>query len=196
MDRKLITWARAVKARDSVPPGRPALPPLWLFTDETRLPDPRAAIARLPKGLAGVILRHDNAAGREALGRDLARLCRARRLALVVASDPRLAASLRAGLHIRRGRRPRARRRPGLLTASAHDRTELERARRAGADLVFLGPAFATASHARARPLGPLVWNRLARTARVPVACLGGIEGQRIRSLPTSVAAGAIGALI
>src|SRR5579883_2526992 len=151
MDRKLIAWARAVKARDSAPLERPALPPLWLFTDETRLPDPRAAIARLPKGLAGVVLRHDHAPGRQALGHDLARLCRARRLTLVVAGDPRLAASLRAGLHIRRGHRPLVRRRPGLLTASAHNRKELERARRAGADLVFLGPAFATASHSGAR---------------------------------------------
>ena len=100
-DEALIAWAWARKAR-----RRAALPPLWLFTDEVRLPDPRSAVARLPKGLAGVVLRHDVAAERCALGSDLARLCRARRLVLVVAGDPRLAAALGAGLHIRRGRFP------------------------------------------------------------------------------------------
>ncbi|HUA77844.1 MAG TPA: thiamine phosphate synthase [Acetobacteraceae bacterium] len=190
MDPKLIAWAHAVKARGAT------LPPLWFFTDEARLPDPRAAVARLPVGLAAVVLRHDGAAERRALARDLARLCRARRLALVVAGDPRLAAALGAGLHLRRGRLPMVRRRPGLLTASAHDRVELVRAARARVDLIFLGPAFATASHPGARPLGPLRWNRLARAVPIPVAGLGGVSGRRIRALPKTVAAGAIGALM
>ncbi|HTU53334.1 MAG TPA: thiamine phosphate synthase [Acetobacteraceae bacterium] len=190
VDAALIAWGRAVAVRRPCP-----FPPLWLFTDAVRLKDPRPAVARLPKGLAGVVLRHDAAPGRRALGRDLARLCRARRLALVVAGDPRLAAALGAGLHIRRGRLPLPRPRSGLVTASAHGRAELVRAARAGADLVFLGPAFATASHPAARPLGAAGWNRLARSARVPVAALGGITGRAVRALPAATAAGAIGAL-
>jgi thiamine-phosphate pyrophosphorylase len=190
VDGALIAWGRAVKAR-----RRSALPPLWLFTDAVRLADPRSAVARLPKGLAGVVLRHDGAAERRALGRDLARLCRARRLALVVAGDPRLAASLGAGLHVRRSRFPLPRLRSGLVTASAHDHAELVRAARAGVDLVFLGPAFATASHPGARPFGAAGWNRLARSVRVPVAALGGITGRRVRALPAAAGAGAIGAL-
>ena len=70
---------------------------LWLFTDMVRLPDPFAAVSRLPRG-AGVVLRDDRDADR------LARLCRARGLALVVAGDARLAARLGAGLHLRDGR--------------------------------------------------------------------------------------------
>jgi thiamine-phosphate pyrophosphorylase len=190
VDEALIAWGRAMAAR-----RRRTFPPLWLFTDLARLADPRSAVARLPKGLAGVVFRHDGAPARQALGHDLARLCRARRLALVVAGDPRLAASLGAGLHIRRGRLMLTRRRSGLLTASAHDRAELVRAARAGADLVFLGPAFATASHPVVRPLGAVRWNRLARAAPVPVASLGGITGRRVRALPAAAAAGAIGAL-
>ena len=65
-----------------------------------------AAVAGLPRGRAGVVLRHDHDPARAALGRDLARICRARRLALVVAGDGRLAAALKAGVHLRGGRWP------------------------------------------------------------------------------------------
>jgi thiamine-phosphate pyrophosphorylase len=194
MDAKLVAWGRAVKSRR----GIRSPPPLWLFTDSVRLPEPLAAAARLPKGLAGVVFRHDGVAGRAALGRKLAAICRARRLALVVAGDARLAAALGAGVHLRGGRWPdvvRPRRR--LLTSSAHGTAELRRAARAGADLVFLSPAFATASHPGAGALGPARWSSLARRTVLPVAALGGIDGASMRRLPRLLCAGAgaIGAL-
>ncbi|MGH7083403.1 MAG: thiamine phosphate synthase [Acetobacteraceae bacterium] len=194
MDLTLLSWARAVKARRRLPVA-PLWPPLWLFTDEVLLPDPLPAARLLPRGLGGVVFRHDGAADRVALGRALARVCRARRLMLVVAGDARLAAALGAGLHLRRGRRPIVRRRPGFLTASAHDRAELIRAGRAGVDLVFLAPAFATRSHVGARPLGAVRWNALAGRARLPVAALGGVGGKTARRLPRAAAAAAISAL-
>ncbi len=101
MDGRLLDWGLAVKAARRGP-----VPSLWLFTDAARLPDPCAAVARLPKGAAGVVLRHDADPDRPALGRALARLCRVRRLCLVVAGDTRLAAMLGAGVHLRDGRRP------------------------------------------------------------------------------------------
>jgi len=197
MDRRLAAWARAAAARHRRRHG-PSLPPLWLFTDAARLPDPRPAVAHLPKGLAGVVLRHDAAADRAQLGVDLARLCRARRLLLVVAGDVRLAAALRAGVHLRAGHWPGVLRpRCGLVTSSAHDGGDLVRARRAGAALAFLSPCFPTASHPDAAGLGPLRWSRLARDAGMPVAALGGIDGGSVRRLPSTLcrAAGAIGAL-
>jgi thiamine-phosphate pyrophosphorylase len=171
---------------------------LWLFTDTCRLPDPLAAVARLPQGLCGVVFRHDGDPRRVELGRALARLCRARRLPLVVAGDWRLAAALRAGLHLRGGRKP-----PhtppwrGIVTSSAHDTVELRRARAAGASIVFLSPAFATASHRNVKLLGPLRWGRMARGAGISVAALGGIDGGSVRRLPFRycAGAGAIGAL-
>jgi thiamine-phosphate pyrophosphorylase len=196
MDARLVAWARAAAASRKGPRRR--LPTIWLFTDARRLPDPRPAVARLPRGLAGVVLRHDGEPGRLALGRDLARICRARRLALVVAGDARLAAALGAGVHLRSGFWPGpVRPRRGLVSSSAHGPIELRRARRAGADLVFLSPIFATASHPGATVLGPLRWNRLARDAGVPVAALGGIDGAGIRRLSRRVCRGigAIGAL-
>ncbi len=163
------------------------MPVLWLFTDPQRLPDPRAAVAALPRGLCGVVFRHDDAA----LGRDLARICRARRNALVVAGNWRLAAALGAGVHLRRGIGPG---RGGLVTSSAHNRVELRRAQRAGATLVFLSPVFATASHAGAAGLGVVRWAAMAGGGGV--AALGGIDGATARRLPRFCpAVGAIGAL-
>jgi len=196
MDGRLVAWARAVKSRHRH--ARRPCPVLWLFTDERRLPNPRPSIARLPRGLAGVVLRHDRDPHRAALGRDLARICRARRLALVVAGDVHLAAALGAGVHLRAGRWPgHARIRRGWLTSSAHSAAELRRARRAGADLAFLSPAFPTPSHPDAPGLGPARWSRLARAARMPVAALGGTNHLTVRRLPPALcrAVGAIEAL-
>jgi thiamine-phosphate pyrophosphorylase len=215
MDRQLLAWG--------LRPRRGKLPRLWLFTDEQRLGDPRASVAGLPRGRAGVVLRHDRDAERVALGRDLARICRDRRLVLVVAGDVRLAASLRAGVHLRAGRWPGPLRRHGVVTSSAHSVAELRRARAAGACLGFLSPAFPTASHAGAPGLGPLRWARTVRAAagqtataqtvtgaaqtraamgRPPghclaVAALGGVDGRTVKRLPARLlrAVGAIGAL-
>ncbi len=191
MDAKLLAWGRAAAARD----GR--IPPLWLFTDARRLPDPLESVRRLPRGLAGVVFRHDGQPDRARLGSDLARICRARRLVLVVAGDVRLAAALRAGVHLRAGRWPGPIRIRGLVTSSAHHFADLRRAARAGAAVAFLSPVFATASHPDARSLGPVRWSGPARAAGIAVAALGGIDGVSVRRLPRHLCrgVGAIGAL-
>jgi thiamine-phosphate pyrophosphorylase len=168
---------------------------LWLFTDAARLPDPLPAVRALPKGF-GVVFRHDGAADRAELGLALARICRARGLTLVVAGDARLAARLKAGVHLRDGRWPGlVRPRRGLVSSSAHDGATLRRARRAGADLVFLSPVFPTASHAGAAALGPLRWARLALTGGV--YALGGLTGANVLALGRkATGAGAIGAFM
>lgn len=190
VDRRLLAWGLQ---------RRGPIPRLWLFTDEKRLTDPRASAAALPRGQAGVVFRHDGDPGRAALGRDLARICRARRLVLVVAGDARLAAQLRAGMHLRGGFRPGHVRLRGFITSSAHSVAELRRAGHAGARLAFVSPAFATESHAGAPGLGALRWAALARQAPagLTVGALGGVDGGSIRRLPARIcySAGAIGAL-
>ena len=157
--------------------------------------DVGALVAGLPVGLCGVVFRHDGIADREALGRRLAKICRARRNVLVVAGDPKLAARLRAGLHLRGGR---GRGKGGLVTSSAHNLMELSRARRAGARIIFCSPVFATSSHPGARGLGALGFARLARHAGGAKAyALGGVDGVTIRRLGKDCAgAGAIDAFL
>jgi thiamine-phosphate pyrophosphorylase len=163
---------------------------LWLFTDAVRLLDPLAAARRLPRGLGGVVFRPEGLADGRTIGLALGRICRSQGLALSVARDFGLAHTLRghgvaAGLHLRGGRP--ARWMPStvpVLTASAHGRAELARARRAGAALVFLSPVFPTASHPGKPALGALRWAGLARRAGVAVAALGGVDERTVETLP------------
>ena len=158
-----------------------------------------AQVAALPPGLCGVVYRHDDTPERAQLGLALARLCRARRISLVVAGDVRLAARLGAGVHLRGGRWPGAARpRRGLCTASAHNQPELARARRMGARVVFISPVFATRSHPGASGLGAYGFRRLARAAPGHMACaLGGVNGGNVRRLgKTCRGVGAIEALL
>lgn len=209
MDHRLAAWAREVKARGRRlgPPARNE-PVLWLFTDALRLPDPRAAIAALPRRLCGVVFRHDGVAGRAALAKAVARQCRMLAIPLVVAGDARLAAAVGAGVHLRDGRRTRDRglkrwlRPAALVTSSAHSAADMRRARAMGADAVFLSPALPTRSHPGAPALGVVRWAALARLARAQLAggrsmALGGVDGRMVRRLPRWCrGAGAIGALM
>jgi thiamine-phosphate pyrophosphorylase len=163
-------------------------------SDPARLPDPRAAAARLPPGSA-VLAR---GLAPEVL-RGLARLARARRLALVVAGDGRLALALGAGLHVPDRYACRgllaflvARRQGALLSVAAHGRAGLARARRVRAGVVLLSPAFPTASHPGAPALGPLRWAALAARAPggVAVVALGGIRPDSAARLPRPRLAG------
>jgi thiamine-phosphate pyrophosphorylase len=213
MDHRLVAWARGVKARRRRAGGRAGrVPALWLFTDEARLPDPCGAVKALPRGLCGVVFRHDGVPGRAALARALARQCRQRAIPFVVAGDARLAAAVGAGVHLRgahpadgRLRMVRAakgwRRLGAVTTSSAHSAAELRRAWKAGADAVFLSPALPTRSHPGAPALGVVRWAALS--ARLPhgggtaVLALGGVDGRQVRRLPRWCGgAGAIGALL
>jgi thiamine-phosphate pyrophosphorylase len=117
---------------------------------------------------------------------------------MLVAGDARLARKLRVGLHLRGGRHHGL---PlvvqGLLSSSAHNLPEILRAKRAGARILFISPAFETASHPGASPLGAARWARLARNAGDRDAYgLGGISGQKIKRLAIYChGAGAIDAL-
>ena len=190
---KLVAWARAVKSNRRGGAG----PVLWLFTDAARLADPRAVVARLPRGMCGVVLRHDGVPDRPELAADLARLCRARGNVLVVAGDVRLACRVAAGVHLRGGRRLPGPRGPCLRTSSAHGVADMYRAWRAGAHFAFLSPAFPTASHPGASWLGAWRWAAMARRAPagMSVAALGGLAGGGARRLGHAChGVGAIGA--
>ncbi|MBR0673711.1 thiamine phosphate synthase, partial [Roseomonas soli] len=124
---------------------------LWLVSDPARLPDPRPAASRLPRG-AGVLAR---GATPEVLA-GLRALARSRGLTLLVAGDGRAALAAGAGLHLpeRRGSAGLlpfllARRAgfPGaLLSLACHGgAAAAARVRWLRPDLVLLSPLFPTA---------------------------------------------------
>lgn len=188
----------------SRPPVR--LPALILLTDEQRLADPVAAVARLPRG-SGVILRHYGIAKRDrvALARKLRAVTRQRGCLLLIAADERGGADLAQaidadGLHLserllRRGRRSaRPFRMPHWrVTASVHSLAALRLAAARGVDAVLLSPVFPTASHPGARTLGPLRFAAWARASRIPVYALGGVDDRSAARLRASRACGLAG---
>ncbi len=161
-----------------MPPRHPPIPRLWLMTDERIGEALWDALERLPRG-GGVVFRHYGlpSGERRALFERVAAVARRRGLVLVRAGVDSLGRG-EAGVH-GRGRRSR----PGLRTLSAHNRKELIASIRAGADAVFVSPAFATRSHVSARPLGRVRFGLMIAGCPVPVIALGGMTAARAKGL-------------
>lgn len=182
--------------------GDPTLPRFFLFTDQHRLADPTPLLPRLPRG-AVVVLRHGDAAELARLARRIVPRAHGLGLKVLLAGEVREALKLKCdGVHLSEARARRAPPHPVavppgfLITAAAHGPRGLWRAARAGADLVFLSPVFATPSHPQARALGLLRFARMACQSPVPVAALGGVTEAGARRLRLGPAFGlaAIGA--
>lgn len=131
------------------------------------------ALRRLPPG-SGVVLRHyaTPPKARRALFRRVARIAAARRLVLVTAGGGLPAAD---GVHGRGVTR-------GIRTWPAHDRREALAGMRAGADLLFVSPMFATRSHPEAKAPGGAA-ARIGRGLGLPMIALGGMNARRWRRL-------------
>ncbi|HEX8257692.1 MAG TPA: thiamine phosphate synthase [Allosphingosinicella sp.] len=161
---------------------RQPLPRLWLMTDERQGDALCSALERLPRG-SGVVFRHYGlpTPERRRLFGQVRAVARRRRLVLLLAGTPRLAAAWGAdGSH---GRGSHAPLRGQVRTAPVHDVRDMIAAARAGADLLFVSPAFGTRSHPGAAPLGRVRFGLLARQARGPVVALGGMTPSRFRGL-------------
>lgn len=147
------------------------VPRNWLMTDERMGDTLWEAIGRLPQG-SGVVVRHYALplAQRYALLARIERIAARRRLVV-------LGAGLQAsgGVHNGCGR--------GLISWSVHNRREGIAAARAGADLVFASPVFATRSHPGARALGPVRLGLMIRRLPMPVIALGGMSERRFRGV-------------
>jgi thiamine-phosphate pyrophosphorylase len=189
--RKLLSAARMTKparARN----GR-LLPRAWFMTDPKRTPRPDRVAARLPPGF-GVIYRHFGAKDRFTVGAKLARVCRRRRLVLLVSADPDLARAIGAdGIHWPEAQLAGSRRRQPrwMETASAHSRLAIARAARLGIDAIVLSAIFASESTSAGRPIGAVRFRVLSTSAALPVYALGGINaGNAARALAHGRAAG------
>jgi thiamine-phosphate pyrophosphorylase len=172
------------------------LPPLVLFTDDERLPEPLAAARALPRG-SMVVVRSREAARREVLAQALFGIARTRDLFVLVADDAALAARLDAdGLHLperhaHQAAHWRALYPRWLITAALHEGGTAP----AGVDAVFLSPVFQTRSHPDGASLSAVRANAIAQALTVPAYALGGIDARNAALLKGFVGLAAIGAL-
>lgn len=99
------------------------------------------------------------------------------------------------GLHLGRRSLPveEARRLGGpelVIGVSTHEVDEAHEAERAGADYVFVGTVFPSASHPETAPAGTKLVTACAARIRIPVIAIGGITPERV---PEVIEAGARG---
>lgn len=189
-DLRRTAWSLSRRARAQNP-----LPPLLLFTDPARTPDPVAAAAALPPG-AAVIYRAFGAADAPDLARALRRTTRARGVKLLIGADPALARAVGAdGVHLPerlacRARALRLAHPAWLVTAAAHSLPAARRGLDLGAQAVVVSAIFPSRSPSAGPPLGPIRLAALARAAGGPVYALGGINTKNARRL---LASGVVG---
>ncbi len=150
------------------------VPRVLLLSDARNDAGLARAIARLPRG-SGFVFRHYHLApaARTARFDALARLCRARGVA-VLASRPQRGWRIDGvyGAPAQRARR-------GLRLATAHSLREIGQATRDRAHAVLLSPVHPTRSHPGAATLGAVRFLLLARRAPLPVIALGGMTRAR-----------------
>ena len=168
-------------ARQSATALGPSLPPALFVTDPARIADPRTVANGLPAGF-GMVYRHFGAPDRARMAEDLARICRRRGVALLIAADPALAMKVHAdGVHwpfrLRQGVR-RWQSRFALQTVSAHSGRELRAAARLPVDAVLLSTVFASGSASAGGAMGAGRFMRRVKAAGVPVYALGGVTAE------------------
>ncbi|MDP1616221.1 thiamine phosphate synthase [Phenylobacterium sp.] len=189
-DLRRTAWSLSRRARTQNP-----LPPLLMFTDPARTPDPVAAAAALPPG-AAVIYRPFGDPQAPAVARDLRRVTRARRIKLMIGADIALALAVGAdGVHLpeRQAHRARALRLAHpqwIVTAAAHSLPAARRGLALGAQAVVVSVVFPSRSPSAGRPMGARGLAVLARAAGGPVYGLGGINTKNARRL---LASGVVG---
>lgn len=204
MDDTLLKQARQLNLRNRLIGG--PFPPIILLTDQSRQPDPLAAIARLPRN-SMVIFRQYDHPGRAALAAKICAECHRLGHQILIANDLSLALKLGAdGLHLPEyrilqkpaifGHIP-----AGLIVTSAcHSMASLRKLcllpARFRPDGVLISPVFPTQSHPGAPNMAFGVVQRAARLSAqhnmTPIG-LGGIDRNTIGKLRRSVLASVAG---
>jgi thiamine-phosphate pyrophosphorylase len=159
-------------------PRHPALPRLWLLTDEKQGDGLWRALARLPAG-SGVVFRHKAtvAAERRRLFDRVRRIANRRGLVLLLAGSDREARRWGAdGAHHRDAHAPR------YGSSPAHHLREIRAAERSGAGAIFLSPLHVTSSHPGVATLSRMRFAALLRATRLDVIALGGMNPLRGRA--------------
>ncbi|WP_417595510.1 thiamine phosphate synthase [Parasphingorhabdus sp.] len=136
---------------------------------------------RLPRG-SGIVFRHYHLgdAARKRRFETIKMLARRHGHRVFLAGTPALARHWRAeGVYGCFGRRSEI----GALLhgAPVHNAREIQKANRAGADIFFLSPIFATRSHPGQPPMNPVQVRRLSALCNGAVIGLGGMNQHRYR---------------
>ena len=174
------------------------LPITILVSDDVRMANPEPLLRFLPRG-AFVLLRSKSEARLCKLAGEIIPRARQLGIKVLIAGPVRLAHKLGAdGAHLNEAtikRRktsdiwPGGRMRKGtlrkgfVLSASAHGRAGLMRAKGAGVDFVLLGQVYPSHSHPGNKPLGTIGFCLLAGQSPVPVVAIGGINRNNARRL-------------
>lgn len=171
-----------------------SLPPLLVFTDPVRVPDPAKVAQRLPAG-SGLVFRHFGVASAEKTAWQLREITARRGVTLMIGLDAELADRIGAdGLHLPRrsasmAKRLRENHPLWLMTAAAHRQDPGVGAGPGfqpveGLDALVLAPAFSTRSPSPARPaLGPGQIADFVAASTLPVYALGGINLNNVSEL-------------
>ena len=204
MDASLLKQAHQLNLRNRVTNG--LFPPVILMTDDHRLPDPVAAMTKLPRH-SMVVFRHYDHPDRASLAAKLRSQCRRLGHRMLIANDVALALTLGAdGVHLpeyRIWQSPSMYRQipDGLIVTSAcHSMTTARKLCLLPAsfrpDGLFISPVFATQSHPGASTMPFGVVQRVARIcahhAISPIG-LGGINRENVGKLRGSALASLAG---
>ncbi len=167
---------------------RKTVPVCWLMCD-VRLGDGIPAIVAAMPPRSAVVVRHYamRPEGRGSLIRAIRRVARAKHHLLLLGGSG--SAFGYDGRHGGGGSKP-WRPNGGFLSLPVHDRCELARAKRFGADAVLISPVFATRSHPGGTTLGQRGFARLAATLPGKAVALGGMTAQRFKRLRAHGASG------
>ncbi len=166
------------------------LPRLYAITDSKRYgEDFEGALRRiLQRGVRMVQLREKDLTGREYYHLALKVREITREYSALLFINDRLDVALVVGadgVHLpENGIPPKAVKEiaPGLLVGySAHSLESALYAQEQGADFITLSPIFETSSHPKAKPLGLIYMQEVAKRVQIPIYALGGITWDRIK---------------
>lgn len=166
------------------------VPQMWLITDERQGDALLASAQALPPGSAILFRHYATPLGlRRQLFKALRQIADRQGHWLFLADNVATAKRWRAdGVHLaavhnNQMQATRYARSCGLLVSmTAHDDAEMRQANRL-ADIIFVAPVYATASHPGEATLGEGGFARLAMVARRPVIALGGMTAHRFNGL-------------
>ncbi len=163
-----------------------------LVADDDRLPDPERFLSLLPPK-SMVLLRSKNQRNLCQLAARVIPMAHKMGHLVLLAGPIRLALAMGAdGAHlseaiIRRGSikdmAPSPMPKGFIISASAHGKVALIRAKNAGVDFVILGSVFSTKSHADTAPLRIIRFTYLAHNSPLPIVAIGGINKLTARRL-------------